>query len=67
MENIVSAGYKVEKGIVTGYKAIENGVVTGYKAIENYVEKGYQKIEGKFVEAFLTDKKDSEVNSDECD
>ena len=35
---------KIEKAVVSGYKAVENGVVNGYK-----------KIEDKFVSTFLTD------------
>lgn len=50
---------KIEKAVVSGYKAIENGVVSGYKAIEDGVVGGYKKVENKFVEAFLTPDDDS--------
>ena len=55
MNKLKNANRKIEKAVVSGYKAIENGVVSGYKAIENGVVKGYKKIEDKFVDTFLTD------------
>ena len=53
MNKVSSAQKKIERGAVAGYKAIENGVLNGYK-----------KIEDKFVGAFLTDEKESEVMND---
>jgi len=43
MNKFMETNKKIEKAVVTGYKAIEDGVVEGYKKIEN-----------KFVESFLT-------------
>jgi hypothetical protein len=59
MSKLTETQKKVEKGVVTGYKAIENGVVSGYKAIEDGVVSGYKAIENKFVETFLTPEPDS--------
>lgn len=45
---------KIEKTVVTGYKAIESTVVSGYKTVEGTFTSGYQKIEDRFVKAFMT-------------
>jgi len=66
MNKFMKANRKIEKVVVSGYKAIENGVVSGYKAIEDGVVDGYKKIENRFVEAFLTPDDDSaqgEINT----
>jgi len=57
---------KIEKTVVSGYKAIEDGVVSGYKKIEDGVVGGYKKIENKFVDTFLGEGSDEEkTNPDE--
>lgn len=66
MSEFMKTQKKIEKAVVSGYKAIENGVVSGYKAIENGAVSGYKKIEDKFVETFLTPDADApdEENKD---
>lgn len=52
----MKANKKIEKAVVSGYKAIEDGVVSGYKKIEN-----------KFVKAFLTPDDDADQERSETD
>jgi hypothetical protein len=47
MGKLMETQRKIEKGVVSGYKAIENGVVSGYKAVEDGVVSGYKKMEKK--------------------
>jgi hypothetical protein len=54
VNRFLEANKKIEKAVVTGYKAIESGVVSGYKAIEGGAVSGYKAIERKFADAFLT-------------
>ena len=64
MNKALAVEKKIERTVVTGYKAIENTVVSGYKAVENTAVKGYKKIEDGFVNAFLTDSKEDEGTGD---
>ena len=57
MNKFMKTNKKIEKAVVTGYKAIENGVVSGYKGVENSVVEGYKKMENKFVDTFLASDK----------
>jgi len=54
MNKFMKTNKKIEKAVVSGYKAIEDGVVGTYQKVEDGVVGGYKKIEDKFVEAFLT-------------
>ena len=64
MNKLMNIEQKIERTVVTGYKAIENTVVSGYKLVENTAVKGYKKIEDGFVNAFLTDSKEDEGTGD---
>ncbi|MEM5767476.1 MAG: hypothetical protein AAGU32_04210, partial [Bacillota bacterium] len=54
MNKFMKVNKKIEKAVVSGYKAIEEGVVGTYQKVEDGVVSSYRKIEDKFVEAFLT-------------
>lgn len=62
MNKFMKVNKKIEKAVLSGYKAIEDGVVSGYKAIENGAVSNYKKIENKFVESFLTPDDDGVPN-----
>ncbi|MDR2448092.1 MAG: hypothetical protein LBD58_12535 [Treponema sp.] len=54
MGKLMDTQRKIEKGVVSAYKAIENSAVAGYKKIENGVVAEYMKIENGFTDAFLS-------------
>lgn len=53
MNKFMKVNKKIEKAVVSGYKAIEDGVVGTYQKVDDSVVGSYKKIEDKFVEAFL--------------
>lgn len=55
MSKLMKVEKKIEKGVVSGYKAVEKGVLCGYLAVEEGFVSGYKKIEDKFVDAFLSE------------
>ena len=57
---------KIEETVVGAYQKIEDTVVGTYQKIEDAVVGTYQKIEDKFVEKFLEEGDDTDINED-CD
>ena len=53
MSRFIEVNRKIEKAVISGYKAVENGVVSGYKAIENGVVSGYRAVENGIVKTFV--------------
>ena len=64
MNKFMKANQKIEKAVVSGYKAIEEGAISSYKAVENRFVGGYQKIEDQFVKSFLTPDEDAAQQAD---
>ena len=57
---------KIEDTVVGAYQKIEDTVVGTYQKIEDAVVGTYQKIKDKFVEKFLEEGDETDINED-CD
>ena len=55
---------KIEETVVGAYQKIEDTVVGTYQKIEDAVVGTYQKIEDKFVEKFLEEGDETDINED---
>ena len=55
---------KIEETVVGAYQKIEDTVVGTYQKIEDAVVGTYQKIEDKFVEKFLEEGDETDINAD---
>ena len=55
---------KIEETVVGAYQKIEDTVVGTYQKIEDVVVGTYQKIEDKFVEKFLEEGDETDINED---
>ena len=55
---------KIEDAVVGAYQKIEDTVVGTYQKIEDAVTGTYQKIEDKFVEKFLEERNDADIDED---
>ena len=55
---------KIEETVVGTYQKIEDTVVGTYQKIEDVVVGTYQKIEDKFVEKFLEEGDETDINED---
>ena len=55
---------KIEDAVVGAYQKIEDTVVGTYQKIEDVVVGTYQKIEDKFVEKFLEEGDETDINED---
>ena len=55
---------KIEDTVVGAYQKIEDTVVGTYQKIEDAVVGTYQKIEDKFVEKFLEEGDETDINED---
>ena len=55
---------KIEDAVVGAYQKIEDTVVGTYQKIEDAVTGTYQKIEDKFVEKFLEEGDETDINED---
>ena len=55
---------KIEDAVVGVYQKIEDTVVGTYQKIEDTVVGTYQKIEDKFVEKFLEEGNETDINED---
>ena len=55
---------KIEDTVVGAYHKIEDTVVGTYQKIEDAVVGTYQKIEDKFVEKFLEDRNEADIDED---
>ena len=55
---------KIEDAVVGAYQKIEDTAVGTYQKIEDAVVGTYQKIEDKFVEKFLEEGDETDINED---